>query len=460
MGNKWLCTALSLCMFASGYAKVLFKEDFSAKTISGGGEILEESLNYKYHPETGGRLRIKDNQLDGVSFKPACLSEAQEQPVYISFLMRSLNEDCKNKFGGIMLYKNGEEVFGAGNDYGSDNFRFWTADRSPVIMGDIRRLIRNDVHMVVIKINPAGSDDAEVSVALDPMCRRSIERQPKQIWNSVQAELSFDEIRLRCGEVGCEWEFDELVIADSWQDIVTADDEPSELVKELQANATATGTAEMLFDNVARFYAAGVDIGKLPPSMALQRQFEGVSKLKDSWDMRPVFANANSRKYAFFEVGPEIDLYGTGEVTGSLLRNGYRIDLENKDRPQYGDQESLYQSHPWVMGVREDGSSFGILFDTTWISQLDLRDGIVFSVPENAPSFPVIVVEGKSPQEVTKGLASLTGTISMPPRWSLGYHQCRWSYYPDARVREIADTFREKEIPCDVIWFDIHYMEG
>ncbi|KAF3683179.1 putative transcription factor MYB39-like [Capsicum annuum] len=48
----------------------------------------------------------------------------------------------------------------------------------------------------------------------------------------------------------------------------------------------------------------------------------------------------------------------------------------------------------------------------------------------------------------------------MPPKWSLGYHQCRWSYVPDARVREIARTFREKKIPCDVIWMDIDYMNG
>ena len=59
-----------------------------------------------------------------------------------------------------------------------------------------------------------------------------------------------------------------------------------------------------------------------------------------------------------------------------------------------------------------------------------------------------------------RGLAELTGHMPMPPAWALGYHQCRYSYYPDARVREIADTFRAKNIPCDVIWMDIDYMNG
>ena len=57
-------------------------------------------------------------------------------------------------------------------------------------------------------------------------------------------------------------------------------------------------------------------------------------------------------------------------------------------------------------------------------------------------------------------LAKLIGTMPMPPRWALGYQQCRFSYVPDARVRQIADEFRARKIPCDVIWMDINYMDG
>ena len=58
-----------------------------------------------------------------------------------------------------------------------------------------------------------------------------------------------------------------------------------------------------------------------------------------------------------------------------------------------------------------------------------------------------------------KGLAEITGTMPMPPKWAIGYHQSRYSYYPEARVREIAKEFRERKIPSDVIWFDIDYMD-
>ena len=74
--------------------------------------------------------------------------------------------------------------------------------------------------------------------------------------------------------------------------------------------------------------------------------------------------------------------------------------------------------------------------------------------------FPVIVLDRASPQEVMRGLAGLIGTLPLPPRWSLGYHQCRYSYDSDARVRQIADEFRARHIPCDTIWMDIDYMDG
>ena len=38
-----------------------------------------------------------------------------------------------------------------------------------------------------------------------------------------------------------------------------------------------------------------------------------------------------------------------------------------------------------------------------------------------------------------KGLAELTGYMEMPARWTLGYHQCRFSYGSEQKVREIAD---------------------
>ena len=173
----------------------------------------------------------------------------------------------------------------------------------------------------------------------------------------------------------------------------------------------------------------------------------------------PRFYRVSGRPAVFLDVPEGTDLYGTGEVYGPLRRNGTRTVAWNHDAYGYGAvTPHLYQSHPWVLAVRPDGTAFGVLADTSWRTLIDLKSGILFVA--NGPEFPVIVIDRESPQAVLRGLAELCGAMDLPPLWALGYHQCRYSYTPDDRVREIAREFRSRDIPCDVVWLDIDYMDG
>lgn len=176
--------------------------------------------------------------------------------------------------------------------------------------------------------------------------------------------------------------------------------------------------------------------------------------------LRPLFStDERGRHVVKLPVADGTSLYGTGENAGPLLRNGRVVEAWNTDAYGYREEtKSLYQAHPWVLAVRADGTAFGVLADTTWRCEMDLSDGIAFAA--EGPAYPVIIMEGKSPQDVMIQLAAHIGTIELPPLWAIGYHQCRYSYYPEARVKEIAEGFRSRAIPCDVIWFDIDYMHG
>jgi alpha-glucosidase len=154
------------------------------------------------------------------------------------------------------------------------------------------------------------------------------------------------------------------------------------------------------------------------------------------------------------------DLFGVGEAAGPLRRNGRRITLWNADHYAYDETTaSLYQSHPWVLGIRPDGSAFGILWDTTGRSRVWLGDGVLAVRAEDA-GFAAYTIEGQTPEIVLTRLTELIGRAPLPPLWALGFHQSRYSYYPDSEVRRIADEMRTRRIPCDVIWLDIHYMDG
>jgi alpha-glucosidase len=173
---------------------------------------------------------------------------------------------------------------------------------------------------------------------------------------------------------------------------------------------------------------------------------------------RPTFTDRDGLRHAFIAIEPGTDLYGTGEIAGPLRRNGRVSVCWNTDCFDYTDRSaSLYQSHPFVLAVRRDGSALGVICETTHRCRIDLRRGILFSCEGYSPA--VTVIERDSPMEVVTVLADLTGKMPMPPIWALGYHQCRWSYEPEWRVREIASAFRERGIPCDVLWLDIDYMD-
>ncbi|HEY3663674.1 MAG TPA: TIM-barrel domain-containing protein, partial [Chthoniobacterales bacterium] len=213
-------------------------------------------------------------------------------------------------------------------------------------------------------------------------------------------------------------------------------------------------------DGIALFVPQGYKPGKTP-SFALAAPPREQGEVAPNWKLIPEFFQQNGRAGASLAIPEEASLYGTGEATGPLLRNGKSIVVWNTDCYAYGDLKSprLYQSHPWVLGVRPDGTAFGVLFETTWKATLSTGPDKIIFKSEGAP-FRVVVLDRESPQAVVRGLAELTGKMSLPPKWALGFHQCRYSYYPDAKVREIADEFRQRKLPCDVIWLDIHYMNG
>jgi alpha-glucosidase len=154
--------------------------------------------------------------------------------------------------------------------------------------------------------------------------------------------------------------------------------------------------------------------------------------------------------------------FGFGEKAGSLGRKWKSMSMWNSDIPAYrADTDPLYQSIPFFYGIR-NGTSYGIFFDNTYFSYFNMGkenpDQYSFGALDGELNYYFIY--GPTPAEVLRKYARLTGTMPLPPKWAIAYQQCRYSYYPESRVREIASTFRSKKIPCDVIYLDIDYMDG
>eukprot|EP01116_Phalansterium_solitarium_P023891 TRINITY_DN8582_c0_g1_i1.p1 TRINITY_DN8582_c0_g1~~TRINITY_DN8582_c0_g1_i1.p1 ORF type:complete len:926 (-),score=425.77 TRINITY_DN8582_c0_g1_i1:222-2999(-) len=105
----------------------------------------------------------------------------------------------------------------------------------------------------------------------------------------------------------------------------------------------------------------------------------------------------------------------------------------------------LNSAEMWI-DVAEGGSAAQPQTDTHWISESGILD--------------VFFLVGPKPADVFRQYASLTGSTSLPPMFSLGYHQCKWNYKSQVEVAEVDAGFDNADIPYDVIWLDIEHTDG
>ena len=157
--------------------------------------------------------------------------------------------------------------------------------------------------------------------------------------------------------------------------------------------------------------------------------------------------------------------YGFGEKAFiEMSRNGKFLVNWNTDTFAYPiGTDPIYQSIPFFYGL-QDGKAYGLFFNNTFRTWFDMGKTSPdrYSFGADGGELDYFVFTGgrnRSPKKVLEDYANLTGKTPLPPIWALGNQQSRWSYFPEKRVREIAEGFRKNRIPADVIYLDIDYMD-
>lgn len=154
--------------------------------------------------------------------------------------------------------------------------------------------------------------------------------------------------------------------------------------------------------------------------------------------------------------------YGLGDKSGSLELRGQKLSNWNTDAFAYGaDRDPLYKTIPFYFGLKS-GDGYGIFHDNTYRSHFDFDSASNSEVTYHAEGGEInyYFIYGPELTSVAEQYAKLTGVPELPPMWALGFHQCRWSYYPEHRFISVAEEFRKRKIPCDSVYLDIDYMEG
>ncbi|PQJ76051.1 glycoside hydrolase family 31 protein [Polaribacter gangjinensis] len=155
--------------------------------------------------------------------------------------------------------------------------------------------------------------------------------------------------------------------------------------------------------------------------------------------------------------------YGLGDKPVGVNMKGKRFENWVTDSYAFGkDTDPIYKAIPFYTAI-QDNKSYGIFFDNTFKTHFDFGQERrnVTSFWAQGGEMNYYFIYGPKMEDVVANYTDLTGKPhALPPLWALGFHQCKWSYFPESEVKEITNTFRKLQIPCDAIYLDIDYMDG
>lgn len=216
-----------------------------------------------------------------------------------------------------------------------------------------------------------------------------------------------------------------------------------------------------VLDNKNEIIIAGEKIITVVDKNTTEIEFRDLEGNVLSKDFQPSFKQKDGTVF-ISKLNDCIAYYGLGEKGGNLNKKGCYTENYNTDDPETDDDSVMYyKTIPFYIGVNEN-STHGLFFDNSHRSFFDMGkqcdDRIFFGATGGQIQYYFIL--GSDVKDVVKNYSELTGKMEMPPLWSLGYQQNRFSYLSCDEIRDVVKNFEEKEIPIDVIYFDIDYMDG
>ncbi|HHU58407.1 MAG TPA: DUF4968 domain-containing protein [Bacteroidales bacterium] len=149
---------------------------------------------------------------------------------------------------------------------------------------------------------------------------------------------------------------------------------------------------------------------------------------------------------------------GLGEKGGSLNRRGQSFTMWNSDKPCYSaDEDPLYKSIPFFMS----SYGYGVFLDNTYKTEFKMGSESDDYFSFQAPGGEMIyyVMYGPEYKQLIRHYTHLTGQPIMPPNWALGFSQSRGLLTREDLTRDIAEGYRSRNIPCDIIYQDIGWTQ-
>ncbi|MDI1479319.1 glycoside hydrolase family 31 protein [Polyangium sp. y55x31] len=181
-------------------------------------------------------------------------------------------------------------------------------------------------------------------------------------------------------------------------------------------------------------------------------------------------------------MGPGDSMYGLGEKTGAFDRRGRNFALWNTDilhpnvlrlnhlheadhtlSGRSTEFDPYYTSIPLFYHCRSTGDTAtiaGFFVDNGYKGNFEFTSDNHYRYAFAGGQYTEYVFAGPDLRGALRAYTFVTGRMAAPPMWAIGHHQCRYHDYTDEEISAIGKQYRERRIPCDVLWLDIGYMDG
>ncbi|NXA54524.1 MGA protein, partial [Nothocercus julius] len=200
-----------------------------------------------------------------------------------------------------------------------------------------------------------------------------------------------------------------------------------------------------------------VSVHKKPFGIQVRRKSTGTV----IWDSQlPTFTFSDM----FIQIStrlPSQYIYGFGENEHTTFRrnmNWHTWGMFSRDQPP-GYKLNSYGFQPYYMAFEEDGNAHGVLLLNSNAMDVTFQPTPALTYRTVGGILDFYMVLGPTPELVVQQYTALIGRPFMPPYWSLGFQLCRYGYSNDSEIAELVSEMKRAQIPYDVQYSDIDYME-
>ncbi|XP_019573698.2 sucrase-isomaltase, intestinal [Rhinolophus sinicus] len=200
-----------------------------------------------------------------------------------------------------------------------------------------------------------------------------------------------------------------------------------------------------------------VEIKEYPFGIRIRRRSTG----RVIWDSHLPGFTFNDQFIQISTRLPSEYIYGFGEAEHTAFKrdlNWHTWGMFTRDQPP-GYKLNSYGFHPYYMALEDESHAHGVLLLNSNAMDVTFQPtpALTYRIIGGILDFYMFL--GPTPEVATQQYHEVIGRPVMPPYWALGFQLCRYGYRNTSEVQQVYDDMVTAQIPYDVQYTDIDYME-